>query len=62
MQEIKAHPLLQGLRRWILLTRDAHGLYQQFGWKPIEDPTRWMDIHDPQAYSTASTSTEQSLS
>jgi GNAT superfamily N-acetyltransferase len=62
MQEIKAHPSLQGLRRWILLTRDAHELYQQFGWKPLEGPSRWMEIHDPNAYSTSSTPTEQSLS
>lgn len=32
MHSIHAHPELQGLRRWLLATRDAHGLYEQFGW------------------------------
>ncbi len=41
---------LQGLRRWILLTADAHGLYRQFGWQDVTDPTRWMEIHDKAAY------------
>lgn len=52
MEEIKNHPSLQGLRRWILLTRDAHALYDRFGWKPINDPARWMEIHDPKVYDT----------
>lgn len=38
------HPDLQGLRRWLLATRDAHGLYQQFGFKPMAAPERWMEI------------------
>lgn len=48
--EIMAHPDLQGLRRWILLTGDAHGLYQQFGWKPISHPDRYMEIAIPNLY------------
>jgi GNAT superfamily N-acetyltransferase len=43
MQTITSHPELQGLRRWILLTSDAHGLYKQFGWTEIADPERWME-------------------
>lgn len=50
METIMVHPNLQGLRRWILLTGDAHGLYRQFGWKDIADPIRWMEIHDKNVY------------
>ena len=50
METIMAHPDLQGLRRWILLTGDAHGLYRQFGWTDIADPSRWMEIHDKNVY------------
>lgn len=50
MQTIMAHPDLQGLRRIILATRDAHGLYAQFGFQPLNNPERWMQIHDPDVY------------
>ena len=50
MKEIIAHPQLQGLRRFVLATRDAHGLYKQFGFKEIAHPDRWMEIHDPLVY------------
>ncbi len=52
MQTIMAHTELQGLRRWILLTGDAHGLYRQFGWKAIADPDRWMELHNKKVYVT----------
>jgi len=42
METIHSHPDLQGLRRWILATRDAHGLYEQFGWTLLDHPERWM--------------------
>lgn len=45
-----AHPDLQGLRRWMLMTRDAHGLYAQFGWTPLADPSLAMERHNPAAY------------
>lgn len=51
--EIMTHPDLQGLRRWILLTSDAHGLYRQFGWKPIAAPDRYMEIANPDIYKTS---------
>jgi GNAT superfamily N-acetyltransferase len=51
--EIMAHPDLQGLRRWVLLTSDAHGLYRQFGWKPIAGPDRYMEIANPDIYKTS---------
>jgi GNAT superfamily N-acetyltransferase len=50
MQCILAHPELQGLRRWTLVTRDAHGLYRQFGFCPLQSPERWMEKHDPEVY------------
>jgi GNAT superfamily N-acetyltransferase len=42
METVHKHPDLQGLRRWMLATKDAHGLYSQFGWVPLEPPERWM--------------------
>ncbi len=42
---------LQGLRRWILLTGDAHELYRKFGWTNIVDPTKWMELHHKNIYS-----------
>ena len=47
---IQAHPDLQGLRRVMLATRDAHGLYAQFGFKPIAAPDRLMEIRTPPAW------------
>ncbi len=47
MQVIHDHPDLQGLRRWTLVTRDAHGFYRQFGWKPLDNPAGWMEILVP---------------
>ena len=40
---ILAHPQLQGLRRWALATRDAHGLYRQFGFEPLLKPENRME-------------------
>ena len=50
MEVLVAHPDLQGFRRWVLLTRDAHGLYRQFGFKAIETPERYMELWDPEVY------------
>lgn len=50
VETIMNHPDLQGMRRWILLTGDAHGLYRQYGWKEIEDPYKWMEIHNKKVY------------
>lgn len=46
MECVIAHPDLQGLRRWMLATRDAHGLYSQFGFTPLSDPSVFMEIID----------------
>ena len=50
MQTIMGYPYLQGLRRWILLTGDAHELYRKFGWTDIADPTKWMELHNKDVY------------
>jgi N-acetylglutamate synthase-like GNAT family acetyltransferase len=47
MQTIMNHPDLSGLRRWSLATRDAHGLYKQFGFTEITNPEVWMQIFTP---------------
>ncbi len=49
MESIMSHPELQGLRRWCLVTRDAHGLYKQFGFTELSDPPRWMEKFDHSA-------------
>jgi hypothetical protein len=45
-----SHPELKGLRRMMLATRDAHGLYEKFGFTPLTNVGRWMQIHDPDVY------------
>lgn len=50
MNCIMKHPALQNLRRWILLTRDAHGLYSQCGFTPLNAPARYMELHRPNVY------------
>lgn len=47
---IVAHPELQGLRRFCLGTRDAHGLYAQYGFEVIGQPQNWMEIRVPDPY------------
>jgi N-acetylglutamate synthase-like GNAT family acetyltransferase len=42
IQTIMEHPGLRDMRRWLLVTSDAHGLYKQFGFTAIEDPEHWM--------------------
>jgi hypothetical protein len=46
----RAHPGLQGLRRFVLVTRDAHRLYERFGFTPVADPTGYMHVHHPDPY------------
>jgi predicted GNAT family N-acyltransferase len=45
-----SHPDLQGLRRFSLITKDAHELYSRFGFKPMADATRYLEIHHANAY------------
>jgi GNAT superfamily N-acetyltransferase len=53
MQCIVQHPALQNLRRWILLTRDAHQLYSKFGFTSLKSPDRYMELHNPNVYDAA---------
>ena len=50
MEVIISHPDLQNLRRWVLATRDAHGLYEKFDFGPLKVPDRWMERTAPDAY------------
>jgi GNAT superfamily N-acetyltransferase len=49
MQFMMQHPRLQGLRRWALATRDAHGLYEKVGFRLL-NPDRWMEVVVPNIY------------
>jgi GNAT superfamily N-acetyltransferase len=51
MECILRHPRLENLRRWMLVTRDAHRLYRKFGFTPLAEPQRFMERHDPRVYS-----------
>src|ERR1700733_10827217 len=55
MESITRHPALQNLRRWILTTRDAHGLYAQVGFTPVQSPERFMELHQPDVYKVRKT-------
>ena len=50
MTYLKAHPDLQGFRRTMLATRDAHGLYAQHGFQPLRGAEKWMEAWDPDVY------------
>ncbi len=50
MECILQHSALQNLRRWILLTRDAHELYRKFGFAALKSPERYMELHRPDVY------------
>ena len=47
MEIIIGHPELQGFRRWVLATKDAHELYRRFRFNELRLPERWMERHDP---------------
>jgi GNAT superfamily N-acetyltransferase len=47
MDAVMAHPDLASLRNFLLATRDAHGLYEKFGFTPLAEPQRWMVIRRP---------------
>jgi GNAT superfamily N-acetyltransferase len=50
MEVVTGHPSLQGLRRFVLVTRDAHGLYEQFGFRPLARPEGYMELYRPDVY------------
>jgi hypothetical protein len=45
LEYIVLHPDLAGLRRWILVTEDAHGLYRKYGFVALVHPDKFMEIH-----------------
>jgi GNAT superfamily N-acetyltransferase len=47
MEVVLSHPELQGFRRWVLATKDAHELYRKFGFIDLHRPERWMERPDP---------------
>lgn len=49
IEVIVGHPALSVMRRWVLATRDAHGLYRQFGFTEMRQPERWMERFDENA-------------
>ena len=51
MKQVIEHPRLQGLRRMMLATRDAHGLYEQFGFTALNDQKMFMQLWKPNIYS-----------
>lgn len=51
VREILAHPELTGLRRWMLATADAHGVYRKAGFRNLAKAERFMEISDPDIYS-----------
>lgn len=53
MQAVDTHPDLQGLRRQMLVTRDAHGLYEKFGFRALASPAQVMEKHRPDVYRRA---------
>ena len=50
METIVNHPELQGFRRWILATKDAHTLYEKYEFAPLRFPERWMEKTAADAY------------
>jgi GNAT superfamily N-acetyltransferase len=50
MEVVTSYPSLTGLRRFLLATRDAHGLYAKFGFTPLPDLKPWMQVHKPDIY------------
>jgi N-acetylglutamate synthase-like GNAT family acetyltransferase len=50
LEGLLAHPKLSHIRRWMLGTKDAHTLYAKFGFVPVEEPARWMELSDSTSY------------
>lgn len=47
LETVLAHPDLQGLKRFLLVTRDAHSLYARYGFTPLANSQNWMELSDP---------------
>jgi GNAT superfamily N-acetyltransferase len=50
LRALMDHPDVQGLRRWLLATEDAHGVYRKLSWKPLAHPEWFMEIVDRDIY------------
>ena len=59
LEVIQGHEDLQGLRRFMLATRDAHGLYAQFGFTSLANPSRMMEIFNADAYRAPSSASSR---
>jgi GNAT superfamily N-acetyltransferase len=53
MKHVFASPALKGLRRIVLVTSDAHHVYEPHGFTPLTNPERYMELHNPDVYKTA---------
>jgi GNAT superfamily N-acetyltransferase len=60
MEFIFKHPDLQNLRRWMLVTRDAHGVYRKFGFRNVQNPESYMELVNPNVYQMLSQEKENS--
>ena len=58
VRTITSHAELQGLRRWMLATRDAHGIYKTVGFTGLKAPERWMEKHLPDVYAKTEAANE----
>jgi GNAT superfamily N-acetyltransferase len=50
IEQVQSHPDLQGLRNFLLRTRDAHALYASRGWTAPANPSSYMEISRPGMY------------
>ena len=55
MECIMQYPAFEGMRRWILVTGDAHGLYRQFGFTALQSAERYMELYRPDVYEMGKT-------
>jgi GNAT superfamily N-acetyltransferase len=60
MDAVMAHPDLQGLRRFLLVTRDAHGVYRRYGFADVSDPSRLLARVAPDPYGAAARASNNS--
>lgn len=61
MESILRHPQLQGLRRWSLVTRDAHSLYAPLGFTALKKPQNYMELHNSEVYQHSDHASQSSV-
>lgn len=47
IRHILSHQELVDVYQWLLITRDAHAFYREFGFQPVSRPLDWMEIREP---------------